>query len=720
MSEEIQAGKTKNKWWRVLQFFAAYLVASWTFLQFVDWFINRYQISPYWVDLGLWLFAGIIPSLLIYFYNQDRINNGILHLREKIIFPLNIIIIAVGLYFGFGTSDLGATTKDVEYTRADGSIIRKTITKAEFRTVIPLFNFKQTSKDSATIWLENGIRDLLFLDIHQDKNVNPIAGFADNTTEKVQMNKAYHDFYVDGTYSVKNGIYNVNPKIRKSNNGKVTAKRSFSGRELAKILDSISVYLRKEVGVTDKQREQYVDLDIQEFTSDSLNAIKHYVLGDYDKAIAIDSSFALAYLRKAQENIIFSQGKYEERYNIEKAFLNRSRLPADRQLQVLIYKLIANEDWEKAEILVDLQLEIEPNNQVYSNLLYLIFSETKQVKAYLKYARSKFEKDENMYNVGRYGEALLINGEYQTYIDYINNYMKMIPDDKDMFIANVVPTILKGDLVEARKILDKASILQPDWDNLNKVYDEALRSLERNSKSEIKLSFFEGEFRNPSSEMEFRIWVNNNVLLSYASNQTVKPLIRSGETKLLKVLHTLGGLSTANYLQDDIGNTYAIQIEQYNRKTSWEYFAFKLDNSIRKAEALLALKDYAKAETFYLKAIKNNPKHFYLKDAVAHINYIKEIDSVALQDQYKEISGTYGPRKFWVEENELFYKRDGYSRMRLLPIAKDRYMNMTNMTNHFAFEYNNGKVINSYVYQYDLEKEQWAKSNLEGNTLNKD
>ena len=83
----------KKRLTKTLQFFAAYLVAAWTLLQFVDWVLNRYNISPYWVDLLLWIFIGIIPSLIIYLYNQERINNKILKLREKIIFPLIIQIL---------------------------------------------------------------------------------------------------------------------------------------------------------------------------------------------------------------------------------------------------------------------------------------------------------------------------------------------------------------------------------------------------------------------------------------------------------------------------------------------------------------------------------------------------------------------------------------------------------------------------------------------------
>jgi hypothetical protein len=99
---------------------------------------------------------------------------------------------------------------------------------------------------------------------------------------------------------------------------------------------------------------------------------------------------------------------------------------------------------------------------------------------------------------------------------------------------------------------------------------------------------------------------------------------------------------------------------------------------------------------------------------------------LALQNQYKEVVGIYGPRKFWLEDSKLFYKRERaenrqvFPKIEMLPIAKDRYINMTKFSTNFAFEYKNGEVINSYVYQYDLEKEEWIKSELENNTFMKD
>ena len=190
-----------------MQFLAAYLVAAWTFLQFVDWTLIRYKISPHWVDILLWIFIGIIPSLIIYLNNKERINNKALKFREKIIFPLNVVLIAVVIYFGFGNSDLGSTTKEVSIKNDLGEIETQIITKEEFRIGVPIFNFQQKTKDSVTTWLGKTINELIQLDLNQDKNLTALAVYEDNTVDKVKRSSVFFDYYIDGTYEVKDSTY---------------------------------------------------------------------------------------------------------------------------------------------------------------------------------------------------------------------------------------------------------------------------------------------------------------------------------------------------------------------------------------------------------------------------------------------------------------------------------------------------------------------------------
>ena len=53
---------------RIPHFLGFYAVAGWTLIQFVDWLVNRYVLSPYLVDLSLGLILSMIPSVIILAY----------------------------------------------------------------------------------------------------------------------------------------------------------------------------------------------------------------------------------------------------------------------------------------------------------------------------------------------------------------------------------------------------------------------------------------------------------------------------------------------------------------------------------------------------------------------------------------------------------------------------------------------------------------------------
>ena len=334
--------KARKKLTKVFQFFAAYLVAAWTFLQFLDWIFNRYQLSPHWIDICLWVFIGIIPSILIYLYHQNRINKRILHLREKIIFPLNIILLLAFLLLSFNSKDLSAKTKKISYTNAAGKLEHKTILKEKYRTGIPLFNFNQENIDSNTAWINNAIPDLLFADLSQDNNAKPLVLRSTTTTDKISATKDYNDLYVDGSYEVNDGVYSITPTIRNSANGKLMASKNFIGSDLLKILDTISIYVREVAGINEQKRDLYPDLLLEEFVSSDLEAIKYYILGrnesplNFAKAFEIDSTFTIAYRELAQLISYWNTGPEEAKFLFDKAYQFRKKLPHNEQFEIML------------------------------------------------------------------------------------------------------------------------------------------------------------------------------------------------------------------------------------------------------------------------------------------------------------------------------------------------------------------------------------------------
>ena len=677
----------KKKWIKTIQFLAGYLVAAWTFLQFFEWILKRYDLSPNWVDLFLWIFIGIVPSLAIYFHHQDRISKGVLKLREKIIFPLNLIFLAIIMYFNFGNSDLGATTKEISYTNDAGELEKQLITKEEFRIGLPIFKFKQTKKDTINEWLEYGIRELIYQDLLQDKNINPYTSGSESTIDKVMQAKIYNDYYLDGTYEYTDGNYKVTPSVRNAKNGKLVSEKEFMGPNLLDVLDEASIFVRQHIGIIEEKRDFYIDLRLEDFMSSSLEAIKNSINGNHEVAQAIDSSFAMSYLYDAKRKINFSHGKIDERNTIDKAYKYSNKLPLQRQLEIRIRRYVAYENWEMAEKLLKLQLEIDPSDQIYNDLLYTVYGETKQVKAYVEHAEKRFNENQNIINGGIFLNASLLVGSYTEIINAIKNLEIIQPNNTDIFTFKIRPQLLNGDIEDAKKTQEKTRLVNPGWENFAKTYDIAINYLSENKITEDKLKRFVGLFRSQNSEQTIEFWLENGILIQYVSNQKLSAPILAGEDKLVNGSYINNRVTyERDFLKDSLGNTYAIKTQQKNYKNTSTFWYWSYNDKIKDAEHALENDSLDKAEQLYKSLIIEKPNHYFLKYAIDYINYVKSIEPEALQKQYESIIGNYGARKFWIEDGKLFYKRKRLPKIHILPISKNRYISLNKYNTQYGFE----------------------------------
>lgn len=706
----------RKKSTKVFQFFAAYLVAAWTLLQFIDWVLIRYSISPYWVDFLLWVFIGIIPSLIIYLYHQERINKRVLRLREKIIFPLNVLLIMAVTYFGFGNSDLGATTKEISYTNESGDLETHVITKDEFRIGVPIYNFKQVTLDSTTLWINNVVNDLIALDLTQDKNITSGAKNTESTIEKVQWASLYYDYYVDGYFELVDSIYYLTPVVRSSKNGKELSRQTFKGTDFPNLIDDVSVFIREHVGIVEDMRNKYIDLSVKDITTTSMEALEQYSYKNYEKAAEIDSTFALAYLLDATRKIHFSQSKLEEQSIIDKAFEHRKRLPLQYQNMLLIQRNIAYDNWKEAEALVKLQLEINPNDIESIRRLYIIYSQTKNIDAFYKLTESRYAKNPDQFNTTYAGRARLIRGSYSEYLYKMEELISLSPNNNNLPPYKTLPLLLSGDIEAATNNHEKTKLVHPEWTHSNPLFDEAINYHKSTNGISKDFSKFIGNYRNFRYEQTLEYFEFEDKLLMLGSNQLIQQALIGGENI---ISYPKSGAATTirhEFQKDSTGNIYRIKAGQTSpgKETFYSYF-YKEDGLITKANTLLKEHNLIDAKTLYIDAIQKHPEHWYLIEMLKYINYIKNVNSNTLLNQYEQIVGSYGPRTFWIENNRLFYKRKGLDKIELLPISKNRYINLSKYDTHMYFEFLDNNTIASYSWDYDIEKEQWIETINENN-----
>ncbi len=87
---------------RVPQIMGIYLAASWGIVQFVEWIVNRYLLSPNLTDLALVILLSLIPSSLIVAYYHGRPGRDRWKKTEKVGIPFNIAITIFLVLFFFG------------------------------------------------------------------------------------------------------------------------------------------------------------------------------------------------------------------------------------------------------------------------------------------------------------------------------------------------------------------------------------------------------------------------------------------------------------------------------------------------------------------------------------------------------------------------------------------------------------------------------------------
>ena len=701
----------KKKWINTLKFLAGYLVAAWTFLQFLEWVLNRYDISPNWVDLFLWIFVGLVPSLAIYFHHQERLSQGILKLREKIIFPLNVLLLFGVLYIGFGNTDLGATTKEISYTNNLGEVEKTTITKEEFRIEVPIYSFTQTKKDTAYSWLQYGIRELIYQDIIQDKSISSFTSGAESTVDRVMQAKIFSDYYVDGSYEVNDGIFTVKPAVRKAINGKIVAEQEFTGPDLLEILDEISIYVRNNIGIVEEKRDFYLDLQIKDFVSNSLDAIKYSLNGEHEKAQKLDSTFALSYLLDATNKIRYSRSKIDERKTIDKAFKYSGKLPLQRQLEIRIRRYIAYENWELAEKLLKLQLEIDPSDKVYNDLLYVVYSETKQIDNYFNHAQDRFVSDQNIINGGNFLKANLLVGNYKQLVKSLRNLELLQPNNTDIFTFKIGPQLLGGDIEGAKKTQEKTRLVNPNWENFAKTYDIAIDYLSENEITAEKLEPFVGVYRSEGSEQLLKYWLNDDILIQYVSNQKLSAPILAGENLLVDGDYIENRITyKKEFLKDSLGNFYAIKADQFNFTQKYTFYYWLYTEEMEIAEFALEEGKIEAAKSLYESLVQKHPHHYYFKNALKHINYVQSRDSLQLLKEYENIAGSYGNRKFFMKNGKLFYKRESLPEIHLLPTGDNEYISLTRYGTKYGFEPTTEGKTASFTSIYDAEKKVWMKA----------
>jgi tetratricopeptide (TPR) repeat protein len=478
---------------RVPQILGIYLGVSWAIVEAVGFLVDRYLLSSHLVDLCIVILASLIPSVLLLAYFHGRPGQDEWTLTEKIGIPTNLVACAALVIFLFSGKDLGAATMTVMLEDEEGQTIERVVPKSEFRKRFALFYFDNVSGDSALDWLQYGIPVGVAADLYQDPfiDVKEVASFRDQITEagyddglglpmalmRRITRDAHLDRFVSGTIAADDGELSVGIALHNTRGGAAISERTFTGRGVFELIDSVSVGLKRDLEVPARHIEQAQDLPVQEIQTASLSAFRSAVEGytalvldsdwqnaarHLENAVADDPTYASAqhtlfrvylYQNRAQDGIAPIQAAMEHIY----------RLPEREQFELKSDYYFTRQDYDKACAVYAMRVELYPDDiEGRAALAQLLIYQDKRDEAIAQYLKI-LEMDPEQYDYLReIGAVYESRGEFEEALDYYEAYAEQFPDDRASFttVGDLHWNI--GNHGQAKEYYEKALLLDPD------------------------------------------------------------------------------------------------------------------------------------------------------------------------------------------------------------------------------------------------------------------
>ncbi|MEJ2339340.1 MAG: tetratricopeptide repeat protein [Gemmatimonadales bacterium] len=479
---------------RIPQILGAYLVASWAVLEFGDWAVNRYVLSPYLVDFAFALLALMAPSVLLLAWFHGAPGRDSWTRIEKIGIPLNLAVAGLVLFSVFQGRDLGAATTTVVVADEEGNALQRVVPKAEFRRKIAIFPFDNVSADTSLSWMQYGLSLALLLDLRQDtflevRNEQHFserlreAGYETGTGVPLSLKREiaeeqHRDYLLAGTVDRSEGMILVDAELYDVRRGRLLERMTLSESDLMRLVDSLSVQLKRGLEIPAQRIEDTADLPVAELVTavepafrDHVEGYRNLVFGgdwqaalsQFQAAAELDPAFAYAHFGTYMTAVLGNLGpvaKEAIKATVEHEYRLAER---DQYAAKVEYYLIARQDPAKALAVAEMHANLFPDDiEARFRLGYLYTVQNDRPAAIREYKRI-LEVDPSQHDmlqeIGGLFESM---GEFEQALDYYGRYLERFPDSERSF--RVVGDLYRqlGKQEEARDNFERALVVEPE------------------------------------------------------------------------------------------------------------------------------------------------------------------------------------------------------------------------------------------------------------------
>jgi tetratricopeptide (TPR) repeat protein len=480
---------------RVPQIVALYVAGAWGFVQFVDWAVGQYGLSPHLVNFVVTALLLLLPSVAWLAWRHGAPG------REKDwglpdgAFVIGNLVIGAGiLILAFAGRELGAATTVRLIEDDDGNVVERAVPKAEFRKSLLGFRFERDSGDPDQAWLADGIRLALAVDLAQDpfmryqddfhpavRDLVGEAGIPEGAGVPLPLKHQAAemlgvDYFLAGDFRAEGDSLAITSRLYETGSARLVAEHEYRGVDPLEIVDRISIDVRRDAGVPEWQIEEGVDLPVRERLTDSPEAFEALAEADRgwrrnefaearsyaERAVALDSTAALGHMLLISANMSFgdlaaARASAESLSRFEWRFPERMRL-----MFRMVRQAFLESDFEGAMRTGRYWAEVFPEDPMARSILADLYSRTGDREAEARERRALLSIDptdsDAMRSLGIY---YLANAQYDSALAVLRRRAARVPTDvrNRIDIANALTNL--GDLAGARSELEEARIMAP-------------------------------------------------------------------------------------------------------------------------------------------------------------------------------------------------------------------------------------------------------------------
>ena len=515
--------------------------------------------------------------------------------------------------------------------------------------------FQYKGKDENQAWLSLGIPAALELEWDQDPHLSNVT-FLEQDNVNLPFNEyldiaqqgrlnyvliGEYDFDESLGYQIKLTFYHVQ-------NGKKAFEHEYTDQDIFSLLDKISYATKGHFGIDESYLEQFKDLPLEKYFTQSLDAFRLYSMGlsDYnfgnvkmitllDSATTIDPGFAWAHYRLSDTHHRYQIAASEAKAHIKKAMEHRSRLPEKYASDIRILHFTLNNESEKALKLLEVKQEMNPNDpSVMDDLLFGYFQEERYEDLLSFIQNQQNIKHDPYFQLGLEVRAMMELGRSKAAIKKINSYLKAHSDELGMRKLLALCYYRAGEMESARSVYEGIELLEPE----DRIATKMLESIkfQNDSAAFINHDFyktFAGIYQIGHANMQTHLKAKPQALYAELGNFGEVPIFPYKSNAFVSAE------------DGDLFHLFSNKWGEFDRMQIKEngayYLTYKIDDLMFEGMKLVKAQRYGQAMEKLSESIEIHPKHRFLKRYLKHCKLAISPEYDLIQQGFQDIAGTY-------------------------------------------------------------------------------